>query len=449
VTGDQIVDVNSSELWVGIDPDADYDATVAAVRRSVDRVRGVDRDVVTYAAQKVRDVGALNAGENAVKGDDLDVLTGSDKPLVVRVYGQDLGVLRRQAERVRGLMSRVDGVVAPRVEAPAQQPTLEIEVDLDKARRERIKPGDVHRAEATLLQGIQVGSVFKDQKVFDVVVQGAPGTRRSVAAVRNLLIDRPGGGRVRLGAVADVRVAPTPAVIRREAVSRRIDVAADVSGRSLDGVATDIEDRLAGVRFPLEYHAEVLRETTAAEIGTTRMLAFALACAIASFLLLQAAFRSWGLAVLALATLPVALVGGLVAVLIAGAQLSLGSALGFLALLGLAVRAGVLLVRRSQVVGAEAPGERLGPIVTSACALVAAALPFVVLGPRPGLEVVHPMAVVLLGGLVTSTFVALFLLPALCLRLRLGEAPATIAEEVPERPGDVEPAGPAVGTRGA
>jgi Cu/Ag efflux pump CusA len=445
VTGDQIVDVNSGELWVSLAADADYDATVAAIERAVDRLQGVDRDVVTYSSQKVRDVGALNQGDNRIKGDDVDVLTGSDKPLVVRVYGQDIDVLRRQADRVRGLMSGVDGVVAPRVEAPAHQPTLEIEVDLDKARREAIKPGDLHRAETTLLQGIQVGSVFKDQKVFDVVVQGVPATRRSVASVRNLLIDRPGGGRVRLGAVADVRVASAPAVIRREAVSRRIDVTADVSGRSLAAVSDDIEARLANVRFPLEYHAEVLRETTAAEIGTTRMLAFALACAIASFLLLQAAMRSWGLAIVVSAALPVALVGGLVAVLLAGAELSLGSALGVLALLGLAVRNGTVLVRQLPDLG-----NRLGPVVTTAAALALLALLFVILGPRPGLEVVHPMAVVLLGGLVTTTFFSLFLLPALCLRFGgAAAAGAPADEELADRRDAVPPTNQSVAAKGA
>ena len=152
----------------------------------------------------------------------------------------------------------------------------------------------MRRAEAALIQGIHVGSIFKEQKVFDVVVRGVPATRRSVASVRNLLLDRPGGGHVRLGRVADVRVGQTPESIERDAVSRRLDIEAGVSGRSLDDVAGEIEDRLARTRFPLEYHAEVLKRTAADEINTTRMVVVAVAAALASFLLLQAAFRSWG-----------------------------------------------------------------------------------------------------------------------------------------------------------
>jgi CzcA family heavy metal efflux pump len=438
VTGDQIVDVNSGEVWVSIDSGADYDATVASVKDVVRDVPGVDRDVVTYSTQKIRDVGAVNEGNNPVRGNDLDVLTGSDKPLVVRVYGQDPAILGRQASKVRRIMAGVDGVDDPRIEVPPAQPTVEIETDLARAQRFGIKPGDVRRAEAALLQGIQVGSVFQQQKVFDVIVQGVPETRASVSNVGSLLIDRPDGGHVRLGQVADVRVVRTPIAIEREAVSRRLDVEAGVSGRSLGSVANEIEDRLANVSFPLEYHAEVLTETTGEEISRGQMIAFAIAAAIASFLLLQAAFRSWRLAVLALLTLPVALVGGVVAALIDGAELSLGALIGFLALFGLAARTGVVLVRHFQDLEHEGESfgpelvergarERLAPILTSAAATALVMLPFVIAGAMPGLEIVHPMAVVVLGGLVTATLLSLFVLPTLY--LRFGGHPAKLSPE--------------------
>jgi CzcA family heavy metal efflux pump len=458
VTGDQVVDVNSSELWVSIDSGADYDETVAEIEEAVSRTRGVDRDVVPYSSQKIRDVGALTDGDNPVTGDDLNVLTGSDKPLVARVYGQDLARLRREANRVRRVMSQVDGVVDPRVELPVTQPTVEIETDLARARRFGIKPGDVRRAEGTLLQGIQVGSIFEEQKVFDVIVQGVPETRQSVSNLRNLLIDGSDGGHLRLGQVADVRVTPAPIVIERDAVSRRLDVVAGVSGRSLGSVASDIDDRLEGVNFPLEYHAEVLQETTGDEIDSTQMIAFAVAAAIAAFLLLQAAFGSWGMAALAFLTLPVALVGGVLAALIAGAELSLGSFIGFLALFGLAARTGVLLIRRFQDLEREGESfgpelvergarERLTPILTSAAAIAVVMLPFVIAASRPGLEVVHPMAVVILGGLVTSTLFELFVLPALYLRCRGRQPTVSPEEELMRRWVGAEPARAEAGER--
>jgi len=256
---------------------------------------------------------------------------------------------------------------------------------------------------------------------------------------------------VRLGDVADVRVAPTAAVIQRDAVSRRVDVEAGISGRGLDSVAGDIEARLAKLSFPLEYHAQVLTHTTASEIGSTRMLGFAIACLMAIFLLLQAAFRSWRLATLAFLTLPVALVGGVLAALVNGAELSLGAAAAFLALFGLAARNGVMLIRHLQELEREGMAfgvelvrrgaqDRLAAILTTAAGLALLALPFVIMGSRPGLEVVHPMAVVLLGGLLSTTLLSLFVLPALYARFAAGREPDMAADdELLHRWAGVEP----------
>ena len=448
VSGDRIVDVNSAEVVVSMKAGEDYDATRAAIQKAVDGVEGAKAQVVTYSAQKIRDVGALKNGENAATGDGLDVLTGSGKPLVVRVYGQDLATLRREAAKLRQAMAQVDGVLAPRIETPAQQPTLEIEVDLAKARRYGVKPGDVRRAEAILLQGILVGSTFKEQKVFDVIVQGDPKLATSEATVRNLLIDRPDGGHVRLSQVADVRIGSTPTVIKRDAVSRKLDIEADVSGRSLADVTADVEQRLADVKLPLEYHAQVLDQTVSDEINAGQILAFAVAAAIAIFLLMQAAFRSWRVAVLAFLSLPVALAGGVLGALALGGGITLGALIGLIAVFALAARNGVALIGHFQHLEQEegvelghdlvARGaqERLAPVLASAAAIGAAMLPLLVIGPTAGLEIVHPMAVVLLCGLATSSALILFVLPALYLRFAVGRPPS---EQEPDTPGEKRP----------
>jgi CzcA family heavy metal efflux pump len=442
LTGDQIVDVNSSTLSVNIGSDADYDATVAEIQDVVGSLdEPVKRDVVTYSQQKIGDVGTLVDAEAPSSGDNLNVLTGADKPLVVRVYGQNLDVLRREANDVQDIVGGVDGVLNPSVERVPEEPVLAVETDLAKAQPYGIKPGDVRRAAAMLLQGITVGNIFGEQKVFEVVVKGVPDVRQSVDSVRNLLIDTPGGGHVRLEQVADVRIQPSPAVIKRDAAERYIDVEANVSGRSLGAVATDVEDRLANAEFPLEYHAEVLEQTTTAqEINLGRVVGFGLAAVIAIFLLFQAVFRSWRLAGLAFLTLPVALAGGVLAALIDGATLSLGSLIAFLALLGLAARNGVMLIDRlqrlrldgDQAFGAElvrrGAQERLAPTLTVAVATAAAVLPFVVMGNVAGLEIVNPMAIVLLGGLITTTLLSLFVLPVLYLRFGANAQPELVAE---------------------
>jgi Cu/Ag efflux pump CusA len=440
INGDQLVDVNSGNLMVSIDSDADYDATVASIKDAVAQVDGVRSDVVTYSEQKIRDVGALREGENPVTGDGLNVLTGSDRPLVVRVFGQNLDVIRREAAKARTLMSQVDGVVDPRIDLPVEQPNIEVEVNLAKARRAGIKPGDVRRAATTLISGLNVGSVFEEQKLFEVVVQGTANLRESAEDVRNLLIDTPRGGHVRLGAVADVRSTNAPIAIERDAVSRYLDIEANVSGRSLGDVAGDIEDRLQGSVFPLEYHAEVLTRTTASEIGQPKMLLAAIAALLAAFLLMQAAFMSWRLALLGILSLPVALVGGVAAALINGAELSLGALLGFLALFGLATRSGMVLIRHLQDLERQegvafgrdlvrrGARERFGPIATTASASAAVALVLVILGSRPGLEIMGPMGAVILGGLVTTTLLSLFVLPTLYLRYGARQ-PAVVPEE--------------------
>jgi CzcA family heavy metal efflux pump len=444
INGDQLVDVNSANVLVSMDSGADYDATMSSIEEAVADLRGARSEVITYSEQKIRDVGALRAGDNPVTGDGLNVLTGSDKPLVVRVFGENLDVIRREAAKVRTMMSQVDGVVDPRIDEPATQPNVEIEVDIVKARQFGIKPGDVRRAATTLVSGLNVGSVFEEQKVFEVVVQGTEETRRNASDVRNLLIDAPGGRHVRLGDVADVRIDRSPIAIERDAVSRFVDVEANVSGRSLGDVASEIENRLRESVFPLEYHAAVVTHSTASEIGATKMLLAAIAALIAAFLLMQAAFMSWRIALLGMATLPIALVGGIAAALINGAELSLGALVGFLALFALAARNSVTLLRHFQDLerhGEETFGmglirhgmsDRFAPMLTTAAASAVVALVFGVLGSRPGLEIVSPMAWVILGGLITSMMLALFVLPTLYLRFGGGVPVMTPEEELLE-----------------
>jgi Cu/Ag efflux pump CusA len=454
VTGDQVVDVNSAEIWVKVDQDANYDATRDSIQNVAAGYPGITHDVVTYEKQRVRDVAAIDdkqAGDAGANSGDLDVLTGKDRrPLVVRVYGEDPKVLRRQADRLKGLMSNVDGVVDPRVEAQPQSPTVTVKVDLDKAQRYEIKPGDVRRRAAVLLQGIQVGSLFEQQKVFDVVVRATPDVRRSLTDVRNLLIDTPTGAHVRLGQVAAVHIRPTPSVIQRESSSRRIDITADVSGRSLGSVQDDLTDLLRHATFPLEYHAEVIRNSTGAEATAGRLAGFGIAAAVVIFLLLQAAFGSWRLAALAFLALPISLVGGELAGLIAGGNLSIGSLAGLLMVFGIGARNGVSQISHYQRLEAR-EGEALGPalvmrgtserlpsVLTGAAATAALFLPVVVLGTRPGFEVVHPMGVVILGGLVTSTLLSLFVIPALYLRFA-APTPAAVEDELLHRWAGIEP----------
>ncbi len=413
VLGDQVVDVNSAELWVTVKGDADYSATVNAVKDAVAGYPGVSENVSTYLDERVKHFD-----------------TGTGKDITVRVNGPAFGTLRETAGHVRDMLSHIDGVSDLQVEQPPEQPNVEVEVDLAKAQLYGLKPGDVRRAAATMLAGLEVGSLFEQQKVFQVVVWSTPESRSSLTSIKNLLIDTPTGGHVRLEDVADVRISPTPTVIERDEVSRRIDIGLNAHGRDPGAVAADIDRKLASTPMPLEYHAEVIGSYQNAETLHRRMFASGLAALVGIFLLLQAAFSSWRLAALFTLTLPVSLSGGVLAAFIFRADMTLATLAGFVAVLAIAVRSGIAVITRAGVLEAEdgrrtratavveAAGERLGPLLTTAIATMIALVPLIVTGTIPGQELAQPIAIVIFGGLITTTLVTAFLVPAIYAALR-------------------------------
>jgi len=416
ITGDAVVGINSGELWVSLDPAANHDATVSAIHEVVDGYPGVLREVQAYQPKRI--------GE---------ALMGTSQDVVVRVYGHDQDILTSKAQEVSQMLSQVNGVIGARADLPAEEAQIEIEVDLAAAERFQIKPGDVRRAAALLLSGLRVGNLYEEQKVYDVMVWGVPELRSSLTAIRELPIDTP-AGQVRLGDLADVRIVPTPIVIKRDSVSRYIDVTASVSGGNYSAVTADIQQQLRGIEFPLEFHAEVLGDALRQQAAQQRILIFGIAALFGIFLILQASFKSWRLAFVGFLTLPMGLAGGVLAALLGG-TVTLGSLFGFLAILGIIVRNSILLMNRFQrleqhegyPLGPEVvlrgAGDRLKPILMTALSIAAAFLPIIAAGDIAGLEIVRPMAIVIVGGLVTTTLLSLFILPALYLQFGASREP--------------------------
>jgi Cu/Ag efflux pump CusA len=410
-----------------------------------------------------------------------EAMIGEDRGLVVRVYGDDLAIVRRKANEVRRMLAKIDGVDNATAEFPEEAPRVEIEPDLEKCKAHGVTPGEVRRAASVLLSGIEVGNLFEEQKVFEVVVWGTPEIRDSLSNVKDLLIETPLGDPVRLEEVANVRVASGPTVIERESVARYVDVIADVRGRDLAAIGADVNRGLAKIDFPLEYRAEMLGETAERLAAQNRVLAFAIAAVIGTYLLFQAAFGSWRLASLLLLMLPLSLVGGLVAVYLNGGIVSFGTVLGFVAVLAIAARSSVLLVSRYQSLATNSTAgeidpqvapfqaryaqdapldegqyfgqgiseklvlagtrERFAPILLTAIATALAFAPFLFLGNIPGLEVVYPMAVVVMGGLISATLVNLYLLPALYLWLKPQPLPDVASNEIAVEHRDPQPVG--------
>jgi CzcA family heavy metal efflux pump len=411
VQGEEVSGINYAENWISIDPSADYDKTLSAIQKVVNGYPGLYRNVETYLNERID-----------------EVLVGSSDEIVVRIFGPDLGVLRSKAYEVQQELSQIKGTTDVHADLQVDVPHIQVMVDLAKAQRYGIKPGDVRRAAGAFVAGDEVSDIHRDGKVYDVMVWGTPNTRQSLNSIRNLLIDTPNGGQVRLADVADVSILPTPNLVDREENSRRIDVSLNTNGRNLSDVVSDVKQRVQAIKFPLGYHAEVLGEYEERQAAQQRLLVLGSISALAVFLLLQASFGSWRLAALAFFTLPSALVGGVLAAFATGGVISLGSLVGFFTVFGVAARNGIMLINHYQhLEGHEdeafGPGlvvrgaqERLAPILMTALAAGLALLPLVISGDIPGQEIEYPMAIVILGGLVTSTVLNLFIVPSLYLR---------------------------------
>jgi CzcA family heavy metal efflux pump len=409
--GEEVAGVNLGEIWVSLSPKADYTRTLDRVHAVTNGYPGLYREVQTYLDERIS-----------------EVLTGGKEPIIVRTYGENLTTLRAKSDQILALVKSVSGVVDAHRDISSDVPQVNVTVNLARAERYGLKPGDVRRDAATLVAGEEVGDIFRAGKAYDVVVWSPASVRHSFSDVENLPIDLPSGGRVRLGVVATVSLQPNPNAIDRQGDSRYLDVGAAVSGRDLGAVVNDIKTKLAAVHLDRGYHTELLGEYTERQAAQSRLLQSSLIAGVVILLLLQAAFRRWRLAALVFLTLPMALVGGVLAAWVGGGIISLGSLVGFFTVFGIAARNGILLVNHWQhleeqegmefgpalvIRGAR---ERLSPILMTSLATGLALVPLVILGDRPGHEIELPLAVVVLGGLVTSTLLNLVVVPSLYLR---------------------------------
>jgi Cu/Ag efflux pump CusA len=441
VASDRVSDVNTSEIWATVADGADYTGTVAAIRSTIRGYPGLHSQVRTYESDQLAAAGA----------------TTGDK-LVVRVYGQDFATLQSTAEAVRQRVQTVAGVISPTVEQQVTEPTVEIQVDLAAAQRVGLRPGDVRRDASTLISGLTVGSLYEQQAIFDVVLWSGPQSRDSVNTLQSLLIDTPSGTKIRLGDVATIRLAPSPAVITHDAVSRSLDITAEVRDRSAADVAADVTTQLRRMDFPYEYRAEVVGDSVSRADNQRWILLVAIGAVALAYLLLQSATGSWRGGAVLLVAVPFAAVGAVLAAQLGGGVLTGGVLAAIFAVVALALRQAVVLVRRAQALRDEGVGaaeamhqsvrENAPPIVAVALGTAVFFLPAAVIGGA-GLELLRPFAVALLLGLITTVAVVLFVVPSLYPALagldpspRPPDADSSGRHAQPDPPGsDAAPAG--------
>jgi len=416
-----------SELLVRLDSAADAEAVTEELRRRTASIGGFRFDVLQFLNERIE-----------------ETLEGVTAPLLVRVRGPDLALLERAALDVAQRVARIPGAADVAVQGALSAPGVVVRPRRDDLLRFGLGADAAERTVRSALGGLPVGHVVDGERRADVVVRLAASS--DPARLAGLPIATASGRTLALGDVADVFVAPLRTAVAHEDGMRTLAVRLEASGRPLEAVARDVAAVVAATPLPAGVSAEVGGEYAAARAARARLLGFGALSLVGIFLLLVLDFGSPALAAITLVNVPLAFVGGVVAVL-AGAQgrLSLGAIVGFIAVFGITIRNGIVLIaqllreereRARRLTSAEiarAASERLAPILMTALVTGSALLPLLALGGRAGGEIEQPMALVIVGGLVTSTWLNLFLVPPCYARARRGRA--TGRDDAGEAPG--------------
>lgn len=384
----------------------------------------------------LRDEFATLSGMSVVIGQPIShridhMLSGTRANIAIKVLGPDLYELRRLGEQVKAVATAVPGAVDVALETQADIPFVTIHFRREAIARHGLRIDEVANAVEAALAGTEASRILEGQMSFDLIVRYDPAVRDSFDALRSTLIVTPQGARLPLSALADVRRERGPNLVSRENVQRKIVVMANVAGRDLASVVNDIRQRVAtDVVLPPGYHIEYGGQFESAQEATRTLAILGVAVIGGVFLLLQLAFRSAGDALLVMLNLPLALIGGVAGMLLAGNVVSVATLIGFITLFGIATRNGVMLVAHIRHLYAEeqlrdvqaavltGASERLVPILMTALAAGLALVPLALAMGEPGSEIQAPMALVILCGLISSTALNMFVVPSLYLRFR-------------------------------
>jgi cobalt-zinc-cadmium resistance protein CzcA len=352
-----------------------------------------------------------------------ELVAGTRAQVIAKVFGADVNVLKQKAGEIASVLADTRGAADLAVERVAGQPYLTVTIDRARVARYGANVSDVLHVIELGVGGMPVGQVFEENRAVDIAIRFPEDRRQSVEALGALLIDVPGGYRVALQELADVRIVSGPVQISRENGQRRIGVELNVTGRDIGGFVAEAQQRVKQtVSLPAGYYVTWGGQFEHQQQATARLLILTPIVLGVIFVLLVMTFNSVWLALLVLVNLPFAMVGGVFALLLSGLYLSVPASVGFIVLLGVAVLNGMVLVsyisqlhgegRRvadAVLIGCE---TRLRPVLMTASIAVFSLIPMV-FATGPGSEVQRPLAVVVIGGLVTSTVLTLLVLPTL------------------------------------
>ncbi|MGP0594326.1 efflux RND transporter permease subunit [Nitrospira sp. T9] len=408
--------VNSSELDVMLRMQGrSKEAFLEAVRESFRMIPGI----------------TVNIGQPISHRID-HMLSGTRSAIAVKLFGPDLYTLRQLAKQVEQVMKPIPGVVDLAIDQQTDIPLLTVAFNRSALASHGLSVGEANETLQTALKGRAVTQVLEGQRAVDLIVRYADEYRKNPSVLASTLIDTPGGNRVPLSLLATIYDDYGPNKISRENVQRKMVVACNVAERDLGSVVEEIQHRITSqIQFPPGYYITYGGQFESQQEATRRILLISLVVLVGMIVLLYQAFSSFRLALLILVNLPLALVGGVVAIALTDGVLSVASLVGFITLFGIAIRNGILLIARYQALLAqgmplhqvvrEGSLDRLTPILMTALVTVFALIPLALGQGQPGSEIQSPLAIVILGGLLSATFLNLYLLPVLFVRYGIKE----------------------------
>ncbi len=414
--------VNTSEIEVVTEEgDRPHSEMMEEVRQKLARIPGVTAEVGQPISHRID-----------------HLLSGTRAQIAIKLFGPDLATLRNKAGEIRDAMSGVPGIVDLLVEPQVGVPQVQVNMDRQAAAVVGLTAEQLAETVDTAFNGHAASQVLEEQRTYDVLVRFDDTARQSVETISNTLIDAPTGVKVPIAQVAQVRVDQGPNTINRENVQRRIIVQANVADRDLGSVIEDVRAAITQkVQLPQGYFVQYGGQFESQEKASRQILLLSVVAIAGIFLLLYIALKSVRSAFLVMANLPLALIGGVVMVFISGGTLSIASLVGFITLFGIATRNGIMLISHySHLMTEEGVSfrdaivqgsmERLSPILMTALVTGVGLIPLALGVGDPGKEIQQPMAVVILGGIFTSTFLNMIVIPALYLKYGREEAPISV-----------------------
>ena len=377
--------------------------------------------------QEVRDKLNTLSGANIELGQPIShridaMLSGTKASIAIKLFGDDLNYLYLYANRIKTAIGGIEGVADLNVEQQVERPQLQIVPKRDMMAKYGVTMPEFAEFVEVNLAGAVVSQVYEKGKVFNLIVRAKDNVRDETDKVNDLMIDTPSGERIPLSYVADVVSTMGPNSVSRENVKRKIVISANTSGRDLRGVVNDIRERIdTEVKLPEGYHVEFGGQFESEEAASRTLLLASLMSIVVIFLLIYTEFKHAAQSGVILLNLPLALIGGVFALMITTGEVSIPAIIGFISLFGIATRNGMLLISRYNKLRAEGAPlqesivhgslDRLNPILMTALSSALALIPLAFRGDLPGNEIQSPMAKVILGGLLTSTFLNAFIVP--------------------------------------